>query len=337
MLSEFTPLYDAYKNLVSSIPWWGTAIFVLFHLVAFLICMGREDNQPFSVPQAKNAPHLNTVNAFLWFSVMLAFPVVGVLAYVLLGILPYVIWKKLTKSEECPFVFPPLRAEFLVPVIAGVAGALLADQGFVKELHGNQNALSIPFGFECALFAWIAVMFVSWLSRRNIVGFVKPAGYDSTNVNAGSVFGIAMHHEYDEPSENKRFARQEASAARRAVSHKWLTELETDYPVGQPFEDRSFDFVVRRTPIIPTTGMDVVDTHYCGRGVVRVEYLDWATKAEGFCYKHHCYVVAPSVYGWFIRLLTVLLFLFVLFVPEVQEWHIAILEKLQEIITGFIK
>lgn len=324
MLLELAALCEAYEAFLPTLPWWGSVIYFVIHLITVLVCFGRDGFHPFD----ESGKHGNTLNSIVWFCVLLAFPVIGVVLYYLLGIPPYVRWRKKHPGAKCPFVFVPDKTQYVSAILAGFAAYLIQD------LLSKQVTLPFVLAFEIPMIIWVLFAAYQCMTARSTVLFLKPIYAEPVSVSGGTIFGKPCKREYAEPPENKRYARMEACAARAAfVSDRTLDSQEIPYHITVNSMDFHFMGMIAAPNVV--SGLDVIESRYVGRGVTRVTYLDW-TKDRDSCTERHAYLTARPVGRIAVRMVLLLFVIFVLFLPAFAELHIGIVNKVQEIIGNFM-
>lgn len=324
MLDNLEVFFENYLILGKNSAWWIGVIAAIAHIIFMIACLGANngDNQI----KGKSTSH-NTINTYLWAAVIAAFPVVGLIGYLLLSVLPYNMWKK--KHGEAPF---PLTCRIDKPVWILVLLALVAGAVYNK-LFDSSN---IKLAFVVPMLMWIAITItdfsMNYFGRYIFVALSDKENQRTDICETDNLFGVEHFEELDISKEAAIFGKDShiaRTAADEIIGNGIFTATYVSafsdktgiirYIDSDKNETDKYYIYCGDDKEFKKKYSDIYDAKYIGRGVTRYIQAYWEDGETKKCVDRILYRVTPSIKNVLLRSVSVFAVIYILSSPKTAE------------------
>ncbi|MCM1507904.1 MAG: hypothetical protein NC177_12350 [Ruminococcus flavefaciens] len=292
MIDKLNYILECYNNFRVGYPWWVTMIFAVLHIITVIVCiaMNNHDKSTERVSKSHNSLHCS-----FWVIMILGFPVIGILLYILFSFIPYKIWNKKAKDRRAfPLAFKISKASWILYTLSGVAGVI--SGAVVKESVSGSAGTFLTYAVP--LSSWI-ISTVFNLNKNYLGKYLFISLHDSDKPTSDMteekrIFGNLHFAEEDTKKEPEIFG-VESLLARKAADSIISDGI---MPVKSPSDffsstgrvsgydkngntiDKNYKYHGNNRDF-ETSVSDVYEVKYIGRGVTRYVMAFWSEDDNG--------------------------------------------------------
>ncbi len=294
-------------TLFQSLPLWAVIVLLAVWLVPIGVCVWRDQKSLIS----RWGESRNTIHTFFWLALMLVFPCLGSVVYLLGSLLPSLIWQHRGGRGQFPLSFR-LRKWQLLAVLGSVMIPELLLLAF-STAAGTGLLTQYDWTFEVSFLCTVAVIFSDWLLTVHFCAvYLRTSPQDHEPMAAGEVLGVPRFRTAETAIGARHLLRQEAKRMRRMANavfaqHTYDAELPGKRIQVMTENGEEFCRVVGTKQDWMGERPDFMEMQYIGRGITRCRICTWEERFGKLrCTESILYRAVPSMGGWLRRTLILL-------------------------------